>query len=805
MNKTTTCLTIILLVLAMFIPLIKLTGAAAYDYTLSSSGGIYYGIENIGLMRSTSSANSKTTFDTVMGWISTGATVEVIGTWVFSSQLANIATNCSLDFSAATITGSVSGGIVADVTASISIIGGYWTGTTSQTRFRFFTTVGNCTIEQAEMVEWKWEFTQYCGTNMVVRNCTWHDVTLLSYCIASNNLGYNTYQDILFNNTANNIGGIYVAAWCHFCTFDNLTFAYMGYHSLYLSSYETPGTALGGHEVVGCTFKYFKNNNMAGIHLKCNATEVHGNIFMNFTDSWNNPAISMYSDFDYSNCDDNLIYNNTFMDMYEAIRIGSALANKPQSRNRIFNNTFIDISSSTGVFAFAYGSVPQATQHINDTWIYYNNLYNCPSPFPIYSYDKDAVVHNTIIAYNNFYTAVPPTQETLLHDWDNTSIYGNYGLADYHVPETPDIPPPGESTYYTLTVMATSGGSVNPTVGNHEVIEDTNQTLAASALSGYSFAAWEIDGANETTTSSTWYVVMDGDHTAKAYFAYSGGSPTPTPTATPPTVTIGTYNYYFRSDSYTVNTVTAYGLDSDFTNTAVSISTDAASDSNITYGFRVYKLSELGVLTELTSGYPMGTITLASNSTGAYQTGSWSCYGKTWSFGKDAFKVVVYAKFGAGAYSAVASYITPQIFADTLEASTWTFKLWLTYSNNGSYTESNFYFGSGTYHSMIIGVNFAEPDVFSMMLLYLRLGDYISFFMVPLTAVFGSWWYFLIILAVSGAFYIRYRNITVILTLFILFGGAGGLAGVLLPPLVDAAVWVMLALGLTGLLWRVFR
>jgi hypothetical protein len=61
-------------------------------------------------------------------------------------------------------------------------------------------------------------------------------------------------------------------------------------------------------------------------------------------------------------------------------------------------------------------------------------------------------------------------------------------------------------------------GEVSPAVGEHAIAEGANQTLIATADGDYQFAAWEIDGSNQTTTYSTWFVVMDANHTAKAYF-----------------------------------------------------------------------------------------------------------------------------------------------------------------------------------------------------------------------------------------------------------------------------------------------
>lgn len=76
-----------------------------------------------------------------------------------------------------------------------------------------------------------------------------------------------------------------------------------------------------------------------------------------------------------------------------------------------------------------------------------------------------------------------------------------------------------EDVYYTLTILTPLHGSTEPTTGDHIYLSGTNVSLVAAADAGYSFAAWQIEDANQTTTASTWFIVMDSDYSAKAYFA----------------------------------------------------------------------------------------------------------------------------------------------------------------------------------------------------------------------------------------------------------------------------------------------
>lgn len=109
-----------------------------------------------------------------------------------------------------------------------------------------------------------------------------------------------------------------------------------------------------------------------------------------------------------------------------------------------------------------------------------------------------------------------------------------------------------EGTYYTLTMLAPVGsGSVNPVEGEHEYLENYNVTLIATVSEGYTFAAWELNGVNETTSSSTWYVVMDENHTAKAYFEVeAGATPTATPSSNLPSVDVSALWIYLYDGDF---------------------------------------------------------------------------------------------------------------------------------------------------------------------------------------------------------------------------------------------------------------
>jgi hypothetical protein len=75
-------------------------------------------------------------------------------------------------------------------------------------------------------------------------------------------------------------------------------------------------------------------------------------------------------------------------------------------------------------------------------------------------------------------------------------------------------------TYYTLTMAATGGGSINPAVGQHSYAAGTVVSIIASAAGGYYFVNWTGNGgtiANVNVSSTT--ITMNGNYSITANFA----------------------------------------------------------------------------------------------------------------------------------------------------------------------------------------------------------------------------------------------------------------------------------------------
>jgi len=413
-------------------------GSLGAQFTVTGASGVYTGTENISPYRTTSGSNAATVISTVIGWMSSGQSADFIGDFTISSTVS-VSKNVNLNFTQATVTGTTA--IFMSITSNVAIIGGHWTGSGTNPKIWWTSGSGESIIDGIDATNFKLEFTSSCNQHITVRNCYFHDPTDITYYLAINNNGYNTLQNCTFANLPVGTGGMYIAEWCPLNLIENCVFDNMGYHSIYLNGYEAAGsgTAIGTNIVRGCTFKNFKNSNMAGIHVKCPYNKIYNNTFEDFTPGWGPVAISCYSDYPAANANDNEIYNNSFSNMWTAIIMGQGISEASQSRNKIYSNTFTNISSQQGCISLNYGA---ATYETVDTWIYYNTFVSCPTPFPR-SDGSYSLIKNTVIAYNTFDTSVPSNEVTFLHGCNNTMIYGNGSqLADYNVPSPLPIPPP---------------------------------------------------------------------------------------------------------------------------------------------------------------------------------------------------------------------------------------------------------------------------------------------------------------------------------------------------------------------------
>jgi hypothetical protein len=140
------------------------------------------------------------------------------------------------------------------------------------------------------------------------------------------------------------------------------------------------------------------------------------------------------------------------------------------------------------------------------------------------------------------------------------------------------------------------------------------------------------------------------------------------------------------------------------TNSTASFGTTGSGDVVVYWGHRVWKRSSAGVETEITSGTPVAQV---QKNVGApisidELSATWACP-LTSLASTDAIVDRIYIKFGTGAWNLLMESITEQLGAQSLDAATWTFYVWVQrqYISAAGVTRGTFYFGSNTYNSRI--------------------------------------------------------------------------------------------------------
>jgi len=433
---------------------------SAYStFTITGVSGVYTGRNNNNPSQTTSGSNAATVITTVFGWMSPGQGVGFIGEFTLTSGIT-VSKDITLDFTEgstsgligdqATVIGNTGTGVFLTISGAVTFLGGNFIGVTRPGIA--INGASNSLFKGCFFQKIRTEVSGTYSTNIRWEYCTWHNTTAAySYYIVFNYLGDHFYWDHCTFKDGIGSGGI--GLFCNDdkgtanyaeitdCIFDNL-----GYHSIYLESNQE---AIGnpqtdGHCIVaGNTFINMQGTNLAGVHLKVPSCLIYNNVFENWsaTGYQYGYGVSAYGDYPNSNCYDNEIYNNTFKNIPLAIAIGSGPSEAPQLRNKVYNNTFINIPSINdgGAICLNLGSVSTQT---NDTWIYFNRFYNCSLPFPPTD-GSYSLVTNTVIAYNTFDATVPSSEQTALHSYVNTLIYGNTPwMADYPIPLPSPLPVP---------------------------------------------------------------------------------------------------------------------------------------------------------------------------------------------------------------------------------------------------------------------------------------------------------------------------------------------------------------------------
>lgn len=266
-----------------------------------------------------------------------------------------------------------------------------------------------------------------------------------------------------------------------------------------------------------------------------------------------------------------------------------------------------------------------------------------------------------------------------------------------------------------------------------------------------------------------------------------------------------THTLYFNPDSIAIVGVTGYLLDTDYANTAVYINSSQDGASAVQYGFRVYLVTSASAKAELTPGEPAALITLTGNVTGQVSS-TLDVSAVNVVLGYQSLEVVVYERYSEeGSWLSRANFLTPALVTNKIQEATWTFQLYVNYTVTESSTFSGFLFGNSQYTSCISGVQLAKPSQNDLQAFRINQGDVVGFVIGAYTDVIGAGAHLLVLLCITGALWFNHRNVGVVMFLFVIFGGSGGVIWLFVPPWAATVVCAVLIVMFAALLYKVTR
>jgi len=158
---------------------------------------------------------------------------------------------------------------------------------------------------------------------------------------------------------------------------------------------------------------------------------------------------------------------------------------------------------------------------------------------------------------------------------------------------------------------------------------------------------------------------------------------------------------HMRSDTQTVNGLQAYKLDNNQTATYLETNVTETESNTVYWGIRVWKRSQTGTETEITSGTPVAQVSRSVSGYGI-QSATWSCSNVTLAL-TNSIVVRVYCMNG-GTWTVQASFTTKQLNAQRLNPTIWRVYYWTkrSYTSGGlGKTVGYFGWGTATYNSRI--------------------------------------------------------------------------------------------------------
>lgn len=332
-------------------------------------------------------------------------------------------------------------------------------------------------------------------------------------------------------------------------------------------------------------------------------------------------------------------------------------------------------------------------------------------------------------------------------------------------------------------------GTQQINLGNKEPTHVSLDGVTVIEGIGYTYSGGTVTVTNALSTASLQFSETEGD----IYIPTGRGDYT-------------TETWYFRSDTWTVNTELGYKLHTSQTSSTTYVDSTSGSLQDFTVGLKIYRVNTDGDVIPVTESI-VAEATQSGATAGTLLNTTYTLSGDTESLTlDDAIQVILYHQVGSGSQTAKATFITRNLQTDELNTNTWTIYYYVSITESAGTYYYRFHYGDSSTDSKIVNVQYVTLDPWGKSLYYLGKSDLFNFIFNPYSYHFGQElaFGFVAMLIVVPA-YNRYRDIRPVMVICLLLGGVGGFLTLLIPAIALRLSFVFLAIGLSIVLYKLLR
>ena len=477
------------------------------------------------------------------------------------------------------------------------------------------------------------------------------------------------------------------------------------------------------------------------------------------------------------------------------------------------------VNAETALYTVASNSLVGASTQLSITLTSSYQLYNFSFASPIAV--ANGVQYYILIWVNNtsaqtIYLGVGPSGG-LSDYYSDSYVYGVTGqfpttIALTQTTTNTDCIYAYSADSYTITVYSPYG---TPTVNSTVTIGSSYYTAVSSPdLEGiyiYICSGYTIDNGTLTTGTSYTFTNIQANHTITfSWVATLAPTPTPTPNPTSqptstPNVIIQTQSQtlYFTPATTSTLGINGYALASSYTNNAQTVSNTYTGTNVVTYSYQIYLYSSPTQLTLLPGSGSASVVSVNGNYTNAV-TSIINIPQTAVLLGYNALEINIIENNVNGGSTVVATFVSPVLITNYIMPSAWLFTLYINNTQVGGNTYSSIMFGNSQYPSSITGISLSVPLRSDIVMWDFSRGDYIGAMLYEYMAETFTAFYAIILFAVAGTLYWRYKHTGIIVYFFALLA-SGGILYQVLPIWAATVAAAILLLAGTFLIYRVVR